>query len=82
MDAKIAKWGNSLAMRLPANLADELGLEPGSEVEIRRAGRELRLLPKASPKRYELSELLKGVTTDNSHPEIPSGPDVGREIVE
>jgi antitoxin MazE len=31
---QVAKWGNSLAVRLPKALVDELGLTPGDEVEI------------------------------------------------
>ena len=31
---QIAKWGNSLAVRLPARLVRELGLKEGDEVEI------------------------------------------------
>lgn len=32
---KVAKWGNSLAIRLPANLVVALGLSEGDEVEVR-----------------------------------------------
>ena len=31
---QIAKWGNSLAVRLPKKLVDEMGLKAGDEVEI------------------------------------------------
>ncbi|WP_175883018.1 AbrB/MazE/SpoVT family DNA-binding domain-containing protein [Burkholderia sp. BCC0044] len=31
---RVAKWGNSLAVRLPAGLVDALGLREGDEVEI------------------------------------------------
>jgi antitoxin MazE len=31
---QIAKWGNSLAVRLPAKLVAELGLTEGDEIEI------------------------------------------------
>ncbi len=34
---QISKWGNSLAVRLPAKLVDELGLKEGDDVEVRRA---------------------------------------------
>jgi antitoxin MazE len=34
---KIAKWGNSLAIRLPATLVDDLGLKEGDDVQLRRA---------------------------------------------
>ena len=32
---QIAKWGNSLAVRLPAALVDALGLKEGDEIAIR-----------------------------------------------
>ncbi|WP_102108301.1 AbrB/MazE/SpoVT family DNA-binding domain-containing protein [Oceaniglobus roseus] len=31
---QVAKWGNSLAVRLPAALARELGLKEGDQVEL------------------------------------------------
>ena len=34
---QVSKWGNSLAVRLPAKLVQELGLKEGDEIEIRRA---------------------------------------------
>lgn len=37
---QVAKWGNSLAVRLPAKLVAELGLAEGDEIEIVKASRE------------------------------------------
>ena len=34
---QVAKWGNSLALRLPKALVDELGLKEGDEVAMRKA---------------------------------------------
>ena len=31
---QVAKWGNSLAVRLPASVVDALGLKAGDEIEI------------------------------------------------
>ncbi len=31
---RIAKWGNSLAVRLPKSVVDNLGLKPGDELEL------------------------------------------------
>ena len=31
---QVARWGNSLAVRLPKKLVDELNLKPGDEVAI------------------------------------------------
>jgi antitoxin MazE len=36
---KVAKWGNSLAVRLPAGLVEALELKEGDDVEIDIAGR-------------------------------------------
>ena len=38
MKVKIAKWGNSLAVRIPKRLADELGLAPGKTGRAREKG--------------------------------------------
>ena len=35
---RVSKWGNSLAIRLPAAVADALKLEEGDEVELQVAG--------------------------------------------
>ena len=35
---RIAKWGNSLAVRIPTAVAEALALKEGDEVEIRVAG--------------------------------------------
>lgn len=35
---RVAKWGNSLALRLPAKVVKELDLAEGDEVELRSLG--------------------------------------------
>ena len=35
---QVAKWGNSLAVRLPAAVVEALELKEGDEIEIRIAG--------------------------------------------
>ena len=35
---RVAKWGNSLAIRLPAAVVEALELKAGDEVEVRLAG--------------------------------------------
>ena len=35
---KVAKWGNSLALRLPAIVVEALELKEGDDVDIRAAG--------------------------------------------
>lgn len=36
---RVARWGISLAVRIPAGVVDALGLKAGDEVEIRVANR-------------------------------------------
>lgn len=31
---RVAKWGNSLAVRLPAALVEEMGLKDGDEIDV------------------------------------------------
>lgn len=82
MEAKVTKWGNSLGVRVPASLAAQVGLKAGSEVNLIAEGRAIKLVPLGVPHRYTLDELLAGVTKANTHPQISTGPDVGREVIE
>jgi antitoxin MazE len=48
---KVARWGNSLAIRIPGVVAEVLDLKVGDEIEIRAAGHdtvevERKLTPK------------------------------------
>ena len=45
MKAKLAKWGNSLALRLPKQYVSELGLSEGSVVELGREGTKVVMKP-------------------------------------
>lgn len=36
---QVAKWGNSLAVRLPADLVRELGLREGDRIELEAASK-------------------------------------------
>lgn len=78
MKAKIQKWGNSLALRIPKPLAEGLGLERDSLVELSMTKKTLVVAPapKAAP---SLAELLKRVTRENIHGEADFGAPVGRE---
>ncbi len=55
---QVAKWGNSLAVRLPAAVVDALELKEGDEVEIHVAGsREFGVVRK--PNRNEFLKRLR-----------------------
>lgn len=78
MKATIQKWGNSLALRIPKGVAQELGLEQRSLVELSMAKGVLVLKP-AKRVRPPLAALLDRVRADNLHAEVDLGPPEGRE---
>jgi antitoxin MazE len=63
MQARISRWGNSLAVRLPRQLADSAGLGEGTAVDLDIVDGAIRLIP-ARPS-YTLAQLLAGITPDN-----------------
>jgi antitoxin MazE len=78
MRARVEKWGNSLALRIPEPLVAELGLTPGALVEISIACGRLVVSVTEQPN-VTLEALLAGVTADNAHVEIDTGPSIGSE---
>jgi len=75
----IAKWGNSLAIRIPQNIAKEIDLAEGSEVKLDVVDGNLVLKPKKRSK-YTLNQLVEEITPDNLHDEIDTGIGKGNEI--
>ena len=78
MQTRIQKWGNSLGLRIPKSFAKQAGVEAGSEVDLSVEGSDLVVRSKRHP-RYQLAELLRGVTARNLHKEIDTGPPMGGE---
>ena len=77
MKTRIQKWGNSLALRIPKPFAVDAGLEPDTTIELCLVDGKLVITPLAEP--FALEALLAGITADNLHEEINTGPAVGNE---
>jgi antitoxin MazE len=56
---QVSKWGNSLAVRLPAAVVEALGLQDGDQVEIQVAGKRAFQVTKAPGTRELLARLRK-----------------------
>jgi len=56
---QVAKWGNSLAVRLPAAVVDALQLKEGDDIEIRVVGERNFELEKKLGSRELLARLRK-----------------------
>ena len=56
---QVAKWGNSLAVRLPAKVVEVLALKEGDDIEIHVAGQRVFEIEKAVGKLGVLARLRK-----------------------
>jgi len=79
MEIRVKKWGNSLTLRIPKLLADEVGLEDDSQVEISIVDKKLVIVPVVESE-FSLEHLLSLVTKDNLHNEVDTGIAVGGEV--
>jgi antitoxin MazE len=56
---QVAKWGNSLAVRLPAKLVADLGLAEGDEIEIVKASAERLEIERKLSRKEAIEKLRK-----------------------
>jgi len=56
---QVSKWGNSLAIRLPAAVVEVLGLKEGDEIEIQAAGHDKFVVGRRESNREILARLRK-----------------------
>lgn len=80
MIAHVAKWGNSLALRIPNAFAREISVSEGVSVEMSVTNGVLVVRPVEEQDVYDLDTLLCGITEDNLHGETSTGPAVGNEF--
>jgi antitoxin MazE len=76
---QLAKWGNSLALRIPKPLAEDAQLREGDPVTVTIRGRGT-LVIKAARRRYRLEQLVSRINARNRHEETDWGGPQGREV--
>jgi antitoxin MazE len=79
MLAKVQKWGNSLALRIPKAFALDAQLENDTLVEVSLVDGQIVIKPVIA-QNWTLDELLSGVNSDNIHHETSTGKTVGNEV--
>ena len=79
MSITLHRWGNSVGLRVPKPMLEQLGLGEGSRVDIKVEAGRLVLVPVRHP-RMTMAELLEGFTPDDQPGELDWGPPVGREV--
>ena len=73
----VKKWGNSLAVRLPAAVMEAAQLALDQAVEVRAENGRVIIEPVA--RSYSLDDLLAGITAQNRHDEYDFGVAQGKE---
>jgi antitoxin MazE len=62
---RVTKWGNSLGLRVPRDVAARAGLTEGARVDI-EGFEDGRIVVTPSRRRFTLEELLVGMTPERS----------------
>lgn len=61
MAQAVAKWGNSLALRIPAAIAKQMEIEEGAKVEFRIEGKRLVIERAVDVPKFSHADLVKAL---------------------
>jgi antitoxin MazE len=79
VQVQLAKWGNSLGLRVPRDIAARVGFTEGVRVDI-EASDDGRIIITRSRRHFTLDELLAGMTSDREHV-LEDDASAGEEII-
>ena len=79
MQGVVKKWGNSAAVRIPASVLEAAHVQLDQPVDVREEQGRIVIEP-IRPVRYNLAELVAGITDENRHEAIEMGAPVGQEV--
>lgn len=77
-DTQVARWGNSLAVRIPRAIVKDAGLVEGDRVSL-DLDADGSIVLRSSRRRYSLEELVAGISKKNRHSETDWGAMHGKE---
>lgn len=80
MKARILKWGNSLAVRIPQTIAKDVHIKKGDAIEL--TVEEDKIAVRKVSRVPTLAELVAQITPENRHDEVSTGTPAGKERVE
>ena len=78
MRVQVQKWGNSLALQIPKPLAEDMGVQAGTAVQLAVSAGRLVAAP-IRPRKTRLKDLLAKVTKTNLHAEVWAHPPLEKE---
>ena len=79
MITKVRKWGNSLGLRLPKSMIQELNLADGSEISISEENGKIIIEPEI--KDLSLKELIEGMSVEGIKEQFVEVKPIGKEII-
>jgi antitoxin MazE len=77
-EAHVAKWGHSLAVRIPRAIVREARLSEGDSLSLDLAA-DGGIVMRSARRRYSLDRLVAGIGPKNRHRETDWGAPQGRE---
>lgn len=79
MLVQFARWGNSIALRIPHAFAREIHAAEGTAADLTIQDGKLVVAPLELPA-YDLADLVAGITDENRHGETATVAAVGNEF--
>jgi antitoxin MazE len=80
MKARMVKWGNSLAVRIPKAVVEKARLKEGDALEIDSSEGQIEL--RRVSQIPSLKQLVSQITPENRYPEVSTGAETGKEVIE
>jgi antitoxin MazE len=75
---RLARWGNSPAVRIPLRVVETARLREGDELTL-AVGKNGAIVIRPARRKYQLDELISKITARNRHDETDWGSPVGKE---
>jgi antitoxin MazE len=79
MRSKVQLWGNSLALRIPKYIANQIQIKNGVEIDVSLEEEKIIIKP-IKAKKESLEQLLSKIEKKNIHKEVDFGEPIGGEI--
>jgi antitoxin MazE len=77
--AMVSKWGNSLAIRIPKEIAKQARLNEG-DCLVLALQQDGAIVLRSTRPRYKLSDLVSRITSKNRHGETDCGTPLSEEL--
>lgn len=80
MQVQLEKTQHGLTLTIPAELAAQSKMDQSVYVDLSLIDDKILVAPVRKSK-YNIDDLLAGITDENIHPEVDFGPPVGKELL-